>query len=182
MRYILSFCLIATLCSNIQAQLIDVPNEVPYGTNPKTPSKVSLDRIAEVNYEVLVKTHSTFLFNNKAFNGWAIQIYDNNDHKYRYTKYLAGKAVWQIGYFDNGDIGHDFHILDGENYGSQRMWRKGGIGYIDTYFQRGGHQHGKQMRWHSNGQLEWVAEYQSGLLISEIKYDTDGNEVTSSEK
>lgn len=166
-------------CSCSQAQIIQVPTVVPYGIQPNTPTKIALDHIATVDYDNLEMTDSKYKLNLKLFDGWAIKLFEDTEHKYRYTKFINGQVVWQIGYFDNGDIGHDFHILGDENYGSQRMWRKGGIGYIDTYFLQGGHQHGTQKRWHSNGQLEWISEYQSGLLLSEVKYDVDGNEVKS---
>ena len=112
---------------------------------------------------------------NGLYNGWAVKVFSDTEHKYRYTKFEEGLSTWQIGYFDNGDLGHDFHMKDGKNYGSQRMWHKGGTLYIDTYFLEGAVQHGKQLRWYGNGVLARDALYDNNQLVFEVEFDLEGN-------
>lgn len=120
-------------------------------------------------------TLRTFSLNGVTFEGWAYQVFLDTEHRFRYTKFEKGLAVWQIGYYDNGDLGHDFHMKDGLNYGSQRMWRKGGGLYIDTFFLEGEIQHGLQYRWHGNGALAREALFNNGNLSYEVLFDKIGN-------
>ena len=93
-----------------------------------------------------------------------------------------GLVVWQVGYYDTGEIDHDFHMKNGFNMGSQRMWNKGGGLYIDTYFLEGGIQHGPQKRWYGNGQLAMDAFFRNGTPIYEVLFDTDGTVVNAKGK
>ena len=158
--------------------------EVPYEKNPKTPAKEYLDSLNLVPFELmnieirnsekgnLVRIHTK---DSLLFNGWTIQLFENNEHHYRYVHYSAGLADWQIGYFDNGELDHDFHMKDGENYGSARMWQKGGCFYIDTYFLEGGINDGPAYAWHANCILSRDALYDHDRFVYEVKFDTDGN-------
>lgn len=160
-----------------------VPDEVPYGVAPATPAKEALDQIATFLFDSLtvtmdksdkMKSIRIYSDENGLYNGWAVKVFSDTEHKYRYTKFEEGLSIWQIGYFDNGDLGHDFHMKDGKNYGSQRMWRKGGGLYIDTYFLEGGVLHGPQLRWHGNGTLSRDALFDKGQMVYEILFDQQG--------
>lgn len=165
------------------AQVKELPDQVPYGENPATPSQALLDKLLLISFDSLTEEVlkakdgsiiRTFSLDQKPYSGWAIQVFPDTHHRYRYTKYEAGLPVWQIGYYDNGRLDHDFHMKGGQNYGSQRMWRGDGSPYIDTYFAEGGIQHGPQKRWYDNGILARDAQFQHGELVYEVLWNKDG--------
>jgi hypothetical protein len=146
------FFFLSVACSGQQADLENISRE----RNPITPSQVELDALKPIEFnklkELRVETskgsfYRKYELESELYNGWALLIYKANEHKYRYMKIEKGLVVWQIGYYDNGDLDLDFRGKDGVNYGIQRMWRKGGTKYIDTYFLEGAIQHGMQYRW-----------------------------------
>ncbi len=188
MRHAL-FVIILIFSVSCKGQDQGIPDKVPYGMHPETPSKTLLDKLDRVDYDSLSITEEYaeegkiimhFSLNGKPFNGWSSKVLDNTDHRYRYTKFEDGLVVWQIGYYDNGDLGHDFHMKDGRNYGSQRMWYKGGGLYIDTYFLLGGYEQGNQRAWHSNGVLSRDAFFEKGKLVYEVRFDGQGNVIYKS--
>lgn len=160
---------------------------VPYQAKPPIPTMEALDdldltdqtalTIEETRDSLGIITRQYFL-KDLPFSGWTKAVFLDTDHRYRYVRYESGFPVWQIGYYDNGEIDHDFHIKNGKNKGAQRMWNKGGQLYIDTYFEEGGIQHGKQYRWYGDGTLARDAEFSHGKLIYEILYDKTGKETT----
>lgn len=157
----------------------ELPKVVPYNKNPNTPTQQQLDAVNPISIELLNITYikenainpKIYTLDSLPFSGWTIQIFHDSDHKFRYVLLQSGLPEWQIGFYDNGDLDHDFHMKNGQNKGSQRMWRKNGIRYIDTYFKEGGIQHGEQFRWDNNDNLIWEAIYNNGILISESHYD-----------
>lgn len=120
------------------------------------------------------RTIRYYTLKNQPYSGWALQLFENNEHKYRYMKFEQGLTVWQIGYYDNGDLDLDFHLKDGVNCGSQRMWRKHGAKYIDTYMAEGGKQEGIQLRWHANNILAREAMFDNGKAVYEVLFNTQG--------
>jgi len=178
--FMLLISCLAILC-NGQTNLTLGP--VPRNQNPDIPKKEVLDALDLVRFDDLKemqlligegRAKRVYALKEEAFTGWVIKIFTNTNHKFRYTKFEKGEAVWQIGYFDNGDIGHDFHMKNGLNYGSQRMWRIGGDKYIDTYFLEGGVQHGQQFRWHADNILAREALFDQGKLVYEKLFDKKG--------
>ena len=157
---------------------------VPYEKNPKTPSKEYLESLDLVPFEALtidkIKTKSgqrirNYKKDSQLFNGWTIQKFNKNEHRFRYTHYTMGFADWQIGYFDNDELDHDFHMKDGVNCGSARMWQKGGCLYIDTYFLEGGIGDGPAYAWYENCRLSRDALLDNGRILYEVKFDHEGN-------
>lgn len=160
--------------------------KVPYEKEPQTPSKESLDSLDLIPFETLViENKSTegsnhikyYRKDSQLFNGWAIQIFNENEHRFRYTHYANDLADWQIGYFDNGELGHDFHMKDGMNCGSARMWYKGGCPYIQTYFLEGGIGDGIAYAWHENCILSRDVLFKNGSILYEVKFDQEGKVV-----
>lgn len=156
-------------------ETIGIPQKVPYEPNPVTPLQEDLIKVSETNFDSLIVINGITYQNKKVFSGWAYQIYKDNSHRYRYTKFNAGKKVWQIGYYESGNIDHDFHIYKDENMGSQRMWRDDGSLYIDNYFLEGGVLHGVQKRWYVDNRLAVESKYDKGILIYKREYDKSGN-------
>lgn len=152
-----------------------IPSSVPYGLNPRTPTQKDLIEVSKINYDSLNNLNGISYLHGQIFNGWTYQIFEENDHRYRYTKYENGKKVWQIGYFANGILDHDFHVLKDKNKGSQRMWRGDGSPYIDNFFLEGGILHGVQKRWYSDNRLAMESKYENGELIYKKEYDESGN-------
>ena len=157
--------------------------KVPYEKNPKTPSKESLESLNLLPFEALNieinnieggKHIKIYKKGSLLFNGWTIQLFKGNEHRFRYTHYTNGLADWQIGYFDNGELDHDFHMKDGVNCGSARMWQKGGCPYIDTYFLEGGIGDGPAYAWHVNCSLSRDALFDNDKLLYEVKFDAEG--------
>jgi len=151
-----------------------IPDTVPYGLNPRTPAHKDLKEISRTNIDALSTINETAYLDGQVFNGWTYQIFEDNEHRYRYTKYEKGKKVWQIGYYANGVLDHDFHVLNGKNKGSQRMWREDGTPYIDNFFLEGGIMHGVQKRWYSGNRLAMESKYENGTLIYKKEYDESG--------
>lgn len=181
MKKLLFFLFVVNLFSQ---EFIDfLPDEVPYQiTEPKIPSLNILFSTVNFDYTLLeiknikseghkiIKYH---YYEGDLYNGWAKMIFDNS-HKYRFVKIENGLITWQIGYFDDGNIDHDFHMKNGINLGSQRMWTAKDMLYIQNFFVNDGKLHGIQKRWHSNGNLAYEANYDYGKLLSEISYDLNG--------
>ena len=104
--------------------------EVPRENNPKTPKQDRLEPWVKVNFQELAENLDTldsgkvvrvYSRDGNLFSGWAKQIFEVNEHRFRCMYFQEGLVEWQIGYFDNGDLDHDFHMKDGNNFGSQRM-------------------------------------------------------------
>ena len=147
------------------------------------PSKEVLDNLNPIPFDQLEESWSMnsslqkikiYIWKDRVFDGWALQVFPDSDHRFRYLKFELGEIVWQIGYYDNAELDHDFHLEQGNNYGSQRMWRKGGAPYINNYFLRGGVQNGMQFRWYAHHQLAEKSYYENGVLIYKLKLDTNG--------
>lgn len=152
-----------------------LPESVPYGFYPMTPSQGILMQESKVHIDSLHLNNGRAFLKDTSFSGWTYQIFENNEHRYRYTKFENGFKVWQIGYYENGVLDHDFHVLNNENKGSQRMWRSDGSPYIDNYFLEGGILHGVQKRWYADYQLAMESKYDEGKLIYKYEYDKKGN-------
>lgn len=157
---------------------------VPYEYETYVPSQNQLKKISKLDYNKLeikrtrlksgkyIKYH---YLNGKLYNGWVFQIFENDKHKYRYLKIENGLITWQIGYFDNGQLDHDFHQKHGYDCGRQRMWRRNGDKYIDNFKLEGEISHGDQYRWSANNILAEHSKYENGKLIFKIIYDESGN-------
>ena len=148
----------------------------------KTLPKDSLDVYCSINIQQLkrvVKTdtnrYDKYLLNNDLFTGWACQVFNDIEHQYRYMLIQDGQLVRQIGYFENGQLDHDFRIKNGKNQGSSRMWRSDGLPYIEEYYNQFGNMDGIQKRWHAGKVLAREALYKNGTLIYDICYDQNGN-------
>lgn len=109
------------------------------------------------------------------FDGWACETFLDTDHRFRYTKYEKGKLVRQIGYFDNGQVDHDFSMMHGASFGSERMWCRDGKPYVLNYYIRPGIKHDYQRRWDGEGQLIFEAFFEEGKEIYSVELDGRGN-------
>ena len=163
-----------------------IPEEVPYHRNPHTPSLSDLQAVSKVEASELVsqmlfdeKGHGINIFfkEDSLYSGWAYQLFPDTDHRYRFTLYQQGHSLWQIGYYDNGQIDHDFHQKNDKSMGSERMWNKDGSLYIDYFYSAPGKMDGIQQRWHGNGILAREAVYTKGEMVYEVLFDEEGNVV-----
>lgn len=165
-----------------------VPDQVPYGKSPLTPTQEALEAKEPMDAQVLTESRffddegratSRFYLNDAPYSGWSYQEFTETDHRHRYTRYEEGWRVWQIGFYDNGQLDHDFHMMKGRTLGSERMWRRDGKPYIDYYYSEVGAMDGFQRRWHVNDILAREGLYEEGKLIYELLFDYDG-EITDS--
>lgn len=188
LRYFLFLIVLSVACQSQQSQhstrLNSIPEEVPRGREPLTPSREALEEVVKLPFKELVESKTMSkdgrIFRNYAhrdepFSGWVRQIFPDTDHRFRYMKLDSGVIVWQVGYYADGVLDFDFHGKDGYNYGSQRMWHTDGTLYIDTYFLEGGVQDGPQKRWYGNKILASDALYDKGELVYEVSFDQEGN-------
>lgn len=150
--------------------------------NPYTPPRDSLEIWCTVEADLLTRVRKEqqdgcdlYYLGDVLYTGWACQMYAGTEHKYRYTQFEQGKLVWQIGYYDSGQLDADFRMQDCKNSGSSRMWLADGSLYIDEYYSPPGIKQGVQKQWHANTVLAREAEYESGKLVYEERYDTSGN-------
>lgn len=149
--------------------------------DPSIPSFTELESLANISFDELEKTILPFNSNSikyyykgQYYAGWAIKQFDDTEHKFRFFYFQAGSQVRQIGYYNNGNVGHDFNFKNDKSYGSERMWRSDGSPYVDNYYSQPGVMHGKQYRWHPDNQLAMKSYYDNGLLCTKISYDIDG--------
>lgn len=172
-----------TSCQPTVAQTEELPESVPYHRNPEVPSQELLEANVTQNSEELeIKNEVNATGNGRTiyykdgelFSGWIFMEFPGNEHCCRYILLEKGLPLWQIGYFDNGQLDHDFHLKNGKDIGHQRMWHRDGTPYIDHFKNEAGNMEGKQWRWHPNGQVWWEAEYVKGELFSEKHFDANG--------
>ena len=165
--------------TSCQGQVVPDKLLIPYERNPDTPSKGYLDSLNLVPFESLMieekKNGGHILVRIHRLNGWTVQLFENSEHRFRYVHYSSGLADWQIGYFDNGELGHDFHLKNAMNCGSIKMWQKSGCLYIDTYFLEGGINEGPAFAWHDNCVLSRDALIDHGRTVYEVTFDKNGN-------
>ena len=178
---LLALLFLSSLSCSAQPDLYTM--EVPYGNHPETPSQQALDKLDKVDFHQLEeraergelgRIDRTYFLDGAPYTGWSLQVFPETEHRYRYARYEEGMVVWQIGYYENGDLDLDFHTKNGRNKGSQRMWFEGGKPYIDTHFLEGGIQHGQQLRWYQDGTLARDAVYEYGELVYEVLFDKSG--------
>lgn len=181
MKYFLFISILGSICchSKLASEKL---LKVPYGRDPETPKQSLLDSLAIlrmdsleiIEVEVLPDRKQHFYqFHQKPFSGWVKEDFKETHQRIRYYQIDSGFVNWQIGYFDNGQLDCDFHSLKGLNHGNQRMWSRDGTPYINTNSIMD-KKHGIQKRWHPNGELNWLAEYDSGKLVYEISYTPKG--------
>ncbi len=178
--YLFLFVLYLAGCN---AQTEAVPSKVPYHRDPETPSMEALELLDKIDASLLVKQQTSigegrrmdyYYLDGVPYTGWSYQAFKDTDHKYRYIKYEMGQPVWQIGYFENGQLDHDFHMKDGKSLGSERMWRGDGSPYINYFYSAPGAMDGLQRRWHPDSLLARYGFYEDGEMIYEIFYDKNG--------
>ena len=179
---IVSLCVFTLACNFSDGQFL--PAEQNISSDPRHPithSRDSLELWSVIDAATLTKTrkgdiikYDCFYHNDELFNGWAKQLFENNDHRYRYSLYENGLMVRQIAYYSNEHLDADFQMMKGKNCGSARMWHTDGKRYIDTFCDEDGNQDGLQWKWHSNGEVARKALYVKGTMIYELLYDANG--------
>ncbi len=149
--------------------------------NPFTPAQDSLRLLCGDNPLPLVKErkndttpYDLYYLDQKLFEGWAYEVFPDNHHRYRYSRYESGQRVRQITYFASGLLASDFHQEYGEP-GSARMWHRDGTPYINTYHNKNHDPDGLQWRWFKNGAVARKALFDNGKLIYELLYNMDGS-------
>ncbi len=161
-----------------------IPTEQLISTDPRHPithSRDSLESWTEIDATTLTRVRKSegskydrYFLKDELYNGWARQIFPNEDHRYRYSLYEDGLLMRQIAYYASEQLDADFEMKRGMNCGSARMWHADGKLYIDTFCDENGNQHGMQWRWHGNGEVARKALYESGIMIYELLYDING--------
>jgi len=170
--------MILTSCSGQTNNSVDTISDI---RKPNTPTRDTLEKWVTIRADQLTKIRKNdsiafdkYLWNDKPFTGWSREIFEDNDHKYRYAKYENGIMVWQIGYYSSGQLDADFHMKDGKNVGSSRMWHSDGSPYIDNFFNMEGEPDGLLWSWNKNGIVSRKGLYKNGKMIYEIYYDMNG--------
>lgn len=165
------------------SQTDSLPTEVPREVDPSTPTYELLAREVTQDFNSLeqevvqlnpMETTRVYRLDGELYTGWTYQEFFDTEHRHRFTKFENGTPIWQIGYFDNLTLGHDFHMKDGYNYGSQKMWHSDGSVYINSYFLENEVQHGIQRTW-SKEHLVRDALFDHGKLIFDARFDDLGN-------
>jgi antitoxin component YwqK of YwqJK toxin-antitoxin module len=91
--------------------------------------------------------------------------------------YLDGKPFTGIGYYlddDEGWVEGEIGYVDGLESGYKREW-SGPDQLIYEGRIYAGSLHGKERRWHDDGQLAEEGDYEFGVAIREKHWDEDGN-------
>ena len=166
-----------------ESYLDNLKKQIDYKSkNPKIPSLDSLRSWSNTLAQHLEKKTKNdenpwdeYSLNNQKFSGWAFEEFPETNHKFRFTLYIDGQMVRQIGYYDQGQIDHDFNMKDGQSLGSEKMWKEDGHLYIDHFYSEPGKMHGLQLRYHDNHKIARKALFEDGNRIFEIKYDRMGN-------
>lgn len=98
------------------------------GCDCATPVQDSLISWCETNYVDLkikeddINEQKIYYKNIRPFSGWACSNDPESNHQYLYFQFKNGELKRKIGYFSNGNIDHDFSVLDGKSMGCERMW------------------------------------------------------------
>ena len=163
-----------------------IPVQIPYHRDPETPSLAALQAISKIDASALERHQvfdeagegiQTFSLDGELFTGWAYFLHPDTDHRYRFIFCKAGKIHWQVGYYDNGQLDHDFHMKADKSFGSERMWNKNGRPYIDYFYDPPGEMDGVQYRWHGNGVLAREGLYKKGEMVYEVIFDKEGRPI-----
>ena len=170
-------CLIWMSCNNLNSPV----NSNWEARHPYTPSLDSLLNWCSLDASKLHRSGPDgsqqliiYTLESEPFTGWACTTDHGDSHKYRFTEYEHGQLIWQLGYFANGQLDHDFRMKDGSSIGSERMWRENGDPYIDHFYSAPGIMHGIQLRWYADSVLAREAVFDHGILISEKLFDKQG--------
>lgn len=157
---------------------------VPYGEHPPTPSFATMRAlevlpIEQLNVRIEVvspeRTLRHYELEGIPYSGWVFQRFPDHQDQHRYLLLDQGLVVWQIGYFPDGILDHDFHLDEGFNRGSQRMWYRQGQAYINTYFLPGGKQHGWQYRYYASGGIARMSWYDQGTELYHLELSAEGD-------
>ena len=170
-------CLITSTCDSQPVRSHQITSIIP-----GTLSRAQLEALCKVDLSEIERVKNTtpgevnkFYFNGELYSGWACSNNMDDKHKYRYSEYIDGIMVRQIGYFDNGQVDHDFRMNKGRSVGQQRMWMRDGHLYVDNNYNEFGEMHGPQLRWYKNHQLARDGYYENGKMIYDIEYDQSGS-------
>ena len=99
---------------------------------------------------------------------WTGMTEPRGTHRWRYQRYEDGWLVEQVGFYDQGQIDHHFHMKqDGRNVGSQRMWYPDGAPYLEQFHDENGALHGPQMRWSRKGILDLNLLFEHGQALDD---------------
>ena len=77
---------------------------------------------------------------------------------------------------ENGQKASETTFKDGKPEGLATMWHKNGQKRSETTF-KDGKPEGPYTSWHKNGQKQSEATFKDGKLVSETKWDKEGNEI-----
>ncbi|MEM7103976.1 MAG: M14 family zinc carboxypeptidase [Bacteroidota bacterium] len=166
------FCMMCKTKTNESAKVLNSEHDVP--------AQDSLETICKQDFlelEKLQKDRTTpydrYMLNGKLFSGCSKQVFENNKQQYRYSFIQNGILQRQIGYYVNGQVDHDFNLVDGLPHGPERMWMSDGHLYIEHHYENG-KQEGYQRRWHSNHVLAREGYYRDGVAAFDLFFDPEG--------
>ena len=113
-------------------------------------------------------------FEGVPFTGVAIKKY-NNGQKALESNYKDGKphglqSVW----YENGQKSSEFTVKDGKPHGLMTSWYENGQKKSENPW-KDGYKDGLDTWWFENGQKRLEHTYKDGELISEKRWDEDGN-------
>lgn len=182
MKKLVTIIIIWACMSQGWAQITDIDPNTFWMSVPSSPAQIELDHSCDVDASEIRRKNNKinggvdmYYVNDKAFSGWGCSVDPTNDHKYRYSLYKDGRLIWQVGYWANGQIDHDFRSKEGVSLGSQRMWMSDGWPYIENYYSAPEVKDGLWRRWFANHQIAYQAVFEEGQLIYEIEWDEGGN-------
>lgn len=185
---IFSLLSVLLICGCSHSQEPEFPDEF-WEIDPVSPSQMDLDSWCEEEYENLERENNRinggidlYRLKGKLWTGWACSNDPTTEHQFRYSYFKEGVLWWQLGYFSNGQLDHDFRMQNGKNCGSNRMWKADGWPYIENYYSGPDEKHGLWKRWYGTRQLAMQALWEKGKLIYKAEWDQEGTLVKSEGK
>jgi hypothetical protein len=168
-------------------QIKDIDPYTFWMSAPSTPAKIELDHSCDIDASEIVRENNKinggvdmYYHKELPFSGWACSIDFSNNHMYRYSLYKDGRLTWQIGFWANGELDHDFRAKEGVSLGSQRMWMEDGWPYIENYYSNPDVKDGLWRRWYTNHQIAYQALFENGQLVYEVEWNEEGT-ITNTE-
>ena len=144
-------------------------------TSAETPTAKSPE-VAKVvvDYEKLERRDGLWYFEEKPFTGVAVMKYPNGQKR--------GEITWKDGkqdglytaWHENGQKMGEVTYKDGKLHGLGTGWYENGQKRGEGTF-KDGKPHGLGTKWYENGQKKEERTHKDGKLISEKRWDEDGN-------
>jgi|GEM_PF-5867004 len=153
--------------------LFSCTKEVPINNDHLLPETRTLKGI-RVDNPLLMQKGDTLYVNKQLLSGDIQLQYETGEAKSNASYKNGLKHGRYLEYFYTGELKTHAIFTEGIIEGWYKSFHPDGK-LSELYYQSNGQKQGKHSRWYQDGQIMSFAEFENGIMIKEVQYDTRNN-------